>query len=531
MRFQKILIIRPQWIADILFAVSQDRHAVAQVDSHSDWLRFEASGVITERLLVLLWSHFDESAEFLVDVMIHFNLMFELFDQDSEGRQFIVPAMVPDTTDLVEDLETGTMFRLNGLVAELQKIGTCFEGGPLPSQVGSSTKSLGVWPVADRKPACYFVFGHASTGVALGAIGVSSIATGFIPDGFWFTLLVRCARWAQQTDSEWSQQYLAQSFRRDVARFSFGAQHFELRLHRTQHAIRLVVVDESINYPMGVLQRVRSLVDGVLAENFPALQYFVALRVETEESTSLVDLATMDTFTSSISIDSSPSGVIAVASRDIDFMACRPWCPPSDPDKEFDVYLSHVDADKELACKVYDCFTKCSSASGNRIRVFLRNVSYAHTSRQITAEAALHHSVVFVPVISMESISVCGGIGNEHIARSVASRWEVAIEMFAVGLTVVTFIINLISVLPHDDQVRGYNDEQVRGWYLVSVVLPRLFNTIFIAGTIQTQQRDHPRFVVWLHRNQQAFAVVALLACLRLDNFALLQSSPPIPIA
>ena len=472
MRFQKILIIRPQWIADILFAVITrpqfQPHAVAQVDSHSDWLRFEASGVITERLLVLLWSHFDESAEFLVDVMIHFNLMFELFDQDSEGRQFIVPAMVPDTTDLVEDLETGTMFRLNGLVAELQKIGTCFEGGPLPSQVGSSTKSLGVWPVADRKPACYFVFGHASTGVALGAIGVSSIATGFIPDGFWFTLLVRCARWAQQTDSEWSQQHLAQSFRRDVARFSFGAQHFELRLHRTQHAIRLVVVDESINYPMGVLQRVRSLVDGVLAENFPALQYFVALRVETEESTSLVDLATMDTFTSSISIDSSPSGVIAVASRDIDFMACRPWCPPSDPDKEFDVYLAHVDADKELACKVYDCFTKCSSASGNRIRVFLRNVSYAHTSRQITAEAALHHSVVFVPVISMESISVCGGIGNEHIARSVASRWEVAIGMFAVGLTVVTFIINLISVLPHDDQVRGYNDEQVRGWYLVS---------------------------------------------------------------
>jgi hypothetical protein len=250
---------------------------------------------------------------------------------------------------------------------------------------------------------------------------------------------------------------LAQSFRRDVARFSFGAQQFELRLHRAQHAIRLVVVGDSINYPLGVLQRVRSLVDSTLADHFPALQYFVALRIETEGSSSLVDLATamsqierrnfctMDTFTSSISVDSSASsGVVALGnSRDIAFMTCRPWCPPTDPDIEFDVYLSHVDADKELACKVFDCFAKCSSATGSRVRVFLRNVSHSHTSRMITAETALQRSTVFVPVISMTSLSVCGGLGNEHIALLVASSWQVAIEKFAIALTVVTFIVNI----------------------------------------------------------------------------------------
>jgi hypothetical protein len=229
-------------------------------------------------------------------------------------------------------------------------------------------------------------------------------------------------------------------------------------------------------------------------------------------------------------------------------MTCRPWCPPPDPDTEFEVYLSHVDADKELACKVYDCFVKCCSASGNRVRVFLRNVSYAHTTRQITAEAALKRSTLFVPVLSMESISVCGGMGNEHIAPLVASRFQVASEKFAIVLTMVTFIVNLISVFGMS--YRGINNEshnndelhqRARNWYLASVITPRVFNAIFIARTVQTEQRDRPRFAVWLHRNFQAFAALALLACLRLDNFALLQSTgtgrqlfaspPPIPTA
>jgi hypothetical protein len=560
--FQNLLILRPQWVADILFAVVTrpqfQAHAVAAaVDSHSEWLRFELTALLSERLLALLWSRFDESPELLIDVMINYDQMFEVSSPGSQVRQFLVPAMLPNTKDLVEDVDSGAIFRLNGLADDLHKMGACFEGGPLSSsRAGSSTKSLGDWPVADQKPACYFVFEQAPKASATTAnhppAGSPLIAKGFIPEGFWFTLLVRCARWAQQTDHDWSQQHLAQSFRRDVARFSFGAQQFELRLHRAQHAIRLVVLGDAINYPLGVLQRVRSLVDGTLADHFPALQYFVALRIETEGQSSLVDLATAMSqverrdFTSSISVDASnSSGVVAVDGGDVAFMTCRPWCPPTDPDTEFDVYLSHVDADKELASKVYDCFAKCSSASGNRIRVFLRNVSFAHSSRQITAEAALHRSTVFVPVISMASISVCGGMGNEHIALLVASRSEVAFEKFAIGLTVLTFIVNLITVFAnHRGSDHPYDVElhqHVLGWYFASVVVPRVFNIMFITRTILKEHRDHPRFAVWLHRNFQPFSVVALLACLRLDNFALLQSSgigrrffaspPPIPSA
>jgi GTPase SAR1 family protein len=554
--FRNILIIRPQWIADVLFAVVtrpqfQAHVVAAEVDSHSDWLRFEASAVISTRLLALLWSRFDESLEFLVDVMIHYDLMFELPSPGSEGRrQFLVPAMLPETKDLVVDVESGVMFRLNGLVVdacfELPKIGVFFEGGSFVSSGASSIASVSDWPVADRNPACYFAF-HSAVEVSDSATTnhhseSPSSGKGFIPDGFWFTLLVRCARWAQQTDSDWSQQHLAQSFRRDVARFSFGAQKFELRLHRAQHAIRLVVLGDSINYPAGVLQRVRSLVDGILAEIFPALQYFVALRIETEESATLVDLATAinqverrkfrTSLVSGNTVDPSASlGVVAVDSHDVDSITasstCRPWCPPADPDTEFDVYLSHVDADSEIACALYDCFAKCSSASGNRIRVFLRNVSYAHISRQITAEAALHRSAVFVPVFSMESIFVCGGIGNEHIAFLTASHWEVALEYFAIGITIVTFIVNMFEVcgISPRSYVRQQDDHEFRIIFLASVVLPRVFNAMYIVHKFQTEQRNHPRFAVWLHGNFQACSVVVLLACLRLDNFALLQST------
>jgi serine/threonine protein kinase len=109
------------------------------------------------------------------------------------------------------------------------------------------------------------------------------------------------------------------------------------------------------------------------------------------------------------------------------------------------------------------------------------------------------------------------------------SRWEVPAEKVAIVLTVVTFIINLISVFVGlRGSVRTHSDDELhqhaRNWYLASVVVPRVLNAMFIARTIEREQRDHPRFGVWLHRNMQAVSIVALLACLRLDNFALLKS-------
>jgi GTPase SAR1 family protein len=533
--FQNLLIIRPQWIADILFAIvtrpQYQAHAASRLDSHSEWLQFEASAVASDRLLKLLWAKFHDKPELLIGVMLHHDQMFEL--HSTTGRQFLVPAMLPNTQDLVED-DHGELIRLNGLRSELNKIGACFGDGQtmIASSSSGSAKSVSDWPVPDRKPACYLVFGQAPAGEAFGATSSAS-AHGFVPEGLWFKLLVRCARWAQETDNEWSREHLAKSFRRDVARFSFGAQHFELRLHRAEQAIRLVVLGDSCKYPRGVLQRVRSLVDGALADHFPALEYFIALRIETGGAESRLvnldtaigqverrDFATTDSFCASIiPNDSSASGLVAVDKHEVDFMTCHPWCSPQDSDSEFDVFISHCDADAEFACKVHDCFAKYNLADGGRVRVFLRNVSCAHTSRQITAETAIHSSAIFVPVVSMKAIHACGATGIENIPLKALSSFEVASEYFAVGLTVSAFVINLLVVLtPHQ-----HFPVALRGLFFGSMVVPRVFNTMFLVYTVAQEKGVQSRFVVWLHKNLQAFSLVALLVCLRLDNFTLLQ--------
>jgi hypothetical protein len=495
----------------------------------------------------VLWKDFTDSPELLIEVMLNHEQMFQLSHSTDAGeeRLFLVPAMLPDTKDLVED-EHGELVRLNGLRAELNQIGECFEGGRRISSFGASsgisTVPVSEWPVSDRQPACYLVFGDAIA-------HSSQPGHGLIPEGLWFKLLVRCGRWAQQTDADWSRQNLAKSFRRDVARFSFGAQRFELRLYRAQHAIRLVVLGNSCKYPMGVLRRIRSLVDGVVAENFPALDYFIALRVQADSGIDFVDLdnaireverrnfATTDTFNNSILLDgSSSSGMVAVSADEIDFMTCIPWSPPMEPDAEFDVFLSHSDADADFAGQVYDCFAKFNPESGNRVRVFLRNVSQAHISRQITPETALRRSTIFVPIVSMKAISACGGTGTENIPLKALSPLEVAAEYFAVFLTLGSLVINLIYVFKHKDQTQSWDEV-----FLATVILPRAFNLAFVAQAVLNEKRGNPRFALWLYQNTQVFAIVALLACLKLDNLALLNSggigrklfvvSPPISIA
>jgi hypothetical protein len=144
--FRNILIIRPQWIADILFAVVTRPQfqalAVSRFDAHADWEQFEASAIVSERLLAALWWQFKDTPELLIDVMLHHDQMFEIYSNPTAGRQFLVPAMFPMSPMFpgTQDLEDN-----------------------------SPTKSVSDWQVPDRKPACYLVFGQGRAGEIFGA--------------------------------------------------------------------------------------------------------------------------------------------------------------------------------------------------------------------------------------------------------------------------------------------------------------------------------------------------------------------------
>jgi hypothetical protein len=388
------------------------------------WAQFETSAVLGEQFLAKLWARNEESPELLIGLMINYDLIFEL--PSEHERKFLVPAMLPHPSDLVEEVVSGRVVRVHALLEEA-----------LPADaIAEPTQPLRDWEVPNESPACYFVFAEKQyRNTAVSAVGP---AGGFIPEGLWFALLVKCARWAQHTDSAWSEQHLAESFRRDVARFSFGSQQFELKLHRAEHAIRLVVLGECEHYPMGVLQRVRSLVDGTLQLHFPVVQYFVALRVEGDDASKLVDFdvaiaqvtkrmfCTTDSFTSSITVGTSESGIVALDRDEINFCTCHPWAP-TDPDRVFDIYICHADADTEFATKVHDCLAKCNTKTGHRVRVFLKNVSFAHTFQLVTEAAALQQSRLFVPLVSMDALVASGAIENQS-AESEPVPWFSAVE-------------------------------------------------------------------------------------------------------
>jgi GTPase SAR1 family protein len=536
--FQNLLIVRPQWVADILFAVvtrSQFQvHAVSKA-SRAEIQQFELSAVVSERLLALLWARFPESPGLLIDVMLQFDLMFEFSNNrdPASGRSFLVPAMLPETKDVVEDVQSGELVRLNGLAAELQKIGACFDNGqqPPPIPAPSATRHLSDWPLSGKEPACFLVFQQKGlqpeTGAEFQQKGLQP-GQGFIPEGLWFTILVKCARWAQQTDSEWSREELPTSFRRDVARFSFGSQQFELRLHRAQHSIRLIVLGDSVRYPLGVLNRVRGIVDDTLAAQFPVLDYFVALRIGSQEAgsglLSLDQAISMvqkrqfnsDSTFSSVTVDSVNSSMVAVDKDQTNGLDVQPWCPSDDIDTAFDIYISHSAADKDFAAKLYDCFEQSNTTSGGRVRVFLRDVSPA--SQLVKTAVAIRHSTIFVPVLSMGGFAACGSFGTEQIVAASLVVWQSASEWATVGMTVAVFLSNLAYIV----KARQY--DIWHGLFIASMLVPRLCNLLFLATVATHERRNNPRFSVWLLRNTNSFSLVGLLSCLRIENFALLRS-------
>jgi GTPase SAR1 family protein len=531
--FNELLIIKPQWIADILFAVvtrPEFQASTMSENSHlqQQWVQFKRFAVLTDELLALLWSRFNESPPLLIDIMLNYDLMFELPSGGGSdfftSRRFLVPAMLRDASEFagVVDIE-------------------------FPPES---------WLVSGSEPACFLVFEQGTPE------GNRGRGLGFIPEGLWFALLVKCARWAQHTDLEWAQQYLATSFRRDVARFSFGAQTFELRLHRAQNSIRLLVLGDCCKYPRGVLERVRAIVDDVLVHNFPSLQYFVALRVHGTDSDTFVDLDTAilqvdrrhfcsarSFISSTTSVGSQDSGMMAVAKGDLDAVICLPWGPPDDMQTtDFDVYLCHCEADRGFATKCHDCLTKYNSASGGRIRVFLRDVSVEHTSNQVTATVALLRSSVFVPVVSMNGLRACGSVGKERIGEFQKSpRWQaVALEYFLVVMTGVNFVSNLAFVLEASQSSVGsksnvFEQCSPQDVFIFSMVLPRLLNLMLLGSMVRKEYEDNTGFAVWILQNQAGMSVIGALACLRLDNIMLLKSIgigkhlfsvlPPISIA
>jgi hypothetical protein len=306
-----------------------------------------------------------------------------------------------------------------------------------------------------------------------------------------------------------------------------------------------MVLGESVNYPRGVLERVRSIVDSVIADKFKALKYQFALRIETETQARLVDLETAllqvekRQFSASGSLTSSTDSfgslLVAIDCDDANMQVCQPWHIPEEVDTEFDVYISHSEADSVFARQLFDCFAKFNTTAGASVRVFLKNVSLAHIAELAAPVSSIRSSCVFVPVISMDAIAACGALGSEYIPRPV-DTWSGTYECFATALTIAVFISNLILV----EQLWRCSSPHTN-LFIGSMLAPRALNIVCLSYMLFQENRTNVRLAPWLLKNKTAFSVVSTLAILRIDNLGLLQSRlllgkyiftapPPIPL-
>jgi GTPase SAR1 family protein len=498
-RYLDLLILRPQWIVEVLFAVvtqPQFHEAKAKAPGFKQcWQDFYDHSIAGEILLAQLWCDFEDSSELLIGLMVAHDLMLEVPSDKNSERKFLVPAMLRDCDDRPDCGFTG------------------------------------------QEPACYLVFEQA----AQTNEQVCSTGRGFVPEGLWFKLLVRCACWSQHTDSDWGTQHLTTGrLQRDRARFSFGTQQFELCLHRAEHAIRLVVLGECHRYPFGVLKRIQSIVNGTIEEHFPRVEYFVALRVpfmcSNTNTSKLIALdeaikhvqrrefGTAENVSNNDKLPQSdkafketesPLGLLAFGSEAVESVTLDPWCSPTDLDDEFDVYISHAASDTEFAQKVYDCLAKYNTVSGTRIRVYLQGVSTTH----FLPTAALSRSRVFAPIISVSALSACMG---ETIPKGSYSRFQQLLWGFrlllaatpAVGAFVEVWLAYLLLV---DGQVVLFS------CFVAAMAIPRVFNIYFLIKTLSNELKSDS-FMTWVHMNKAPFSVICLLSVFRLDTINLTRS-------
>eukprot|EP00935_MAST-01C_sp_MAST-1C-sp1_P002625 g2625.t1 len=248
-----LVVLRPQWLVNVFAAAitcshhalwNQDPALTSPYPDHSvDLYRFESKAVLSIRLLRHLWQlkrvipeeQSDEVFQLLVELMLRFDLMFELRsgnastgsleDADADEYQcFLVPAMLTSESSLAP-LHDGT---------------TAAASPPLR---------------------CFFAFREEGSVTSHG---------GLLPSVVFTKLQAKCARWAQSTSNT------EPKLSKKCAEVNFGAQRVELEL--MQESCTIAVVIRSYLHPQAVVATLKQMIDDVLTESFPSLEYSIDVR-------------------------------------------------------------------------------------------------------------------------------------------------------------------------------------------------------------------------------------------------------------
>jgi GTPase SAR1 family protein len=568
-QYRDVVILRPQWLVDIFSAVISDCNVQRETDRVPSELahelyRFESKAILSIRLLRYLWNKKGvvtepSDFEFLVELMVRFDLMFELRnnsggDEQKErvldsSRRFLVPAMLTDT-------ESFSSVRLQNCSGENNaRVLKCYfifkeelreemghggagageeeEGGEEEEKKGGEEKKEEEEDDDDgnedddedddeddneddeddeeeeeeetlqSKPT-----NNSSGTRSRGGSG------GMLPRVIFTKLQAKCASWAQATSN--TEPRLSSTH----AEVTFGGQKFEL--HLEQEACAIIALLRVYAEPHVVVSRLKHMLNEIL-ESFPTLTYELNLRDEATGHLLPLERAQLEIVTQKALANTQFLEKFELGGIKYDCAQFDAWLPHrktttavDNARQLYDVYICAHASDRDFVSRTVDCLTR--QTDNLRIRCSRRvNIGEGAMEYSLLGKHAalrqdmflISRSAVFVPIISRAALAQWSAASDTP--RSVCFR---ALSFSMATLAVVDIFTDLwvTLLLLHRQQY----------WYgasiLASLLVPFALHTLSLWHIVHHEYRiPNIGFQQWLKDHSSFFPVLFFLGALRPD--------------
>jgi GTPase SAR1 family protein len=396
-----------------------DSHRVCERMHKREWMQLKHDGVLSVKLLPILWEKYQQQSEALQMLMVKFGLLVPLrAGATGAVTQYLVPTLL----------------------------------SPAPSNDLNVTS----WTDAAFS-SCYFVFtlsDELSQSSTLTEADLKS--AGFLPGGMFERLVGKTLSWSQDTAVGHTFDLRSVLLHKDVAVMAFGRQRFRL-VHCTD--IHCVRVDVEGAHPVGVQQKLQDFILLIIDECMKSLLCFpaVVFQSATEDivlpqtglcktllaNELLIPLQQLRKASKGESMLARKGGRTLLTLPEIKSKYGQ-WLQLYDLRERYDVFLSYRWGihDSEFTEQLFDMFTNLSVGAHNRaVEVFLdrKRLQEGRLFKSDFA-AALTHSLVVVPVVSVDAL----GRMVEHDpsqSDNVLLEWIMILESFAVGKILKVFPI------------------------------------------------------------------------------------------
>jgi GTPase SAR1 family protein len=361
-----------------------DVHRECERMHKREWMQLKHGGLLSVKLLPILWEKYQQQSEALQMLMVKFGLLVPL-QSDAEGpvTQYLVPTLL----------------------------------APAPV----SEARVASWMFSKTAPfsSCYFVFTLYDD---LGRSSVISKAwlksAGFLPGGVFERIVGKALSWSQDTALDGAFDPDNSSLHKDVAVLAFGRQRFRLVHCADIHCVR---VDVEGAHPIGVQQKLQHFILRIIDECMKSLLCFPAVAFQSAAAESVSaslgfskTLATNELLIPLQKLRDASKGELVLVKKDGDELMTLPeikrkydqWLQLNDQRDRYDVFLSNRWGryDSEFTEQLFDMFTNLSVGSQHRaVEVFLdrKRLQDGQHGAKVSA-GALTHSTVAVLVISVE---------------------------------------------------------------------------------------------------------------------------------